>query len=70
MPGPNGEPGGMLAGGSAVVVLPHQGQLARCRLIRVVIGLIGGSSTLPAPPIRRGRYPTTKRGSASQSLAQ
>ena len=45
MPGPNGEPGGMSAGGSAVMVLPQQRQSARCRLIRVVTGLIGGSST-------------------------
>jgi hypothetical protein len=45
MPGPNGLPGGMSAGGSAVTVFPQQAQSAPCKLIRVVIGLIGGNST-------------------------
>jgi len=45
MPGPNGEPGGISAGGFAVMVLPQQEQSPRCKLIRVVNGLIGGTST-------------------------
>jgi hypothetical protein len=36
--GPNGEPGGMSAGGLAVTVFPQQSQSPLCRLIRVVVG--------------------------------
>src|ERR1700686_3267307 len=45
MPGPNGEPSGMSAGASAVTRALQHGHVARNRLIRVVIGLIGGRST-------------------------
>src|SRR5271155_3784835 len=45
MPGPNGEPSGMSAGAWAVTRALQHGHVARNRLIRVVIGLIGGRST-------------------------
>src|ERR1700732_314196 len=45
MPGPNGEPSGMSAGVWAVTRALQHGHVARNRLIRVVIGLIGGRST-------------------------
>src|SRR5271154_1460752 len=45
MPGPNGEPSGMSVGAWAVTRALQHGHVARNRLIRVVIGLIGGRST-------------------------
>jgi len=44
MPEPNGEPGGMSAGGLAVTVFPQQEQSPLNKLFRVVQGLIGGIS--------------------------
>ena len=43
--GADGEPGGMSAGGLAVTVFLQQAQSPQCKLIRVVVGLIGGIST-------------------------
>ncbi|MGH6690619.1 MAG: hypothetical protein ACREF4_08075 [Gammaproteobacteria bacterium] len=45
MPEPNGEPGGISAGALAVTGFLQQGQSPRCKLMRVVTGLMGGSST-------------------------
>src|SRR5450631_2775709 len=46
MPGPNGEPSGMSAGAWAVTRALQHGHVARNRLIRVVIGLIGGRTRI------------------------
>jgi hypothetical protein len=47
MPGPNGEPSGMSAGGWAVTRALQHGQN---RLIRVVIGLMGARSNFTSRP--------------------
>jgi hypothetical protein len=44
IPGPNGEPGNMSTGGFAMTRVSLHGHTALCRLMRVVIGLIGGRS--------------------------
>lgn len=49
MPGPNGEPSGMSDGAWAVTPPAQHGHLARNRLIRVVIGLIGQIDVVPGP---------------------
>jgi hypothetical protein len=59
--GPNGEPSGMSAGGWAVTPASQYGQVARNRLIRLVIGLIGRrskwsqASRVPGLPLRATR---------------
>src|SRR5271170_5435267 len=57
MPGPNGEPSGMSAGGWAVTRALQHGQVARNRLIRVVIDMVPGPREFLTCLCERGAAP-------------